>query len=66
MDMGFSDIDLLAADAAQDIENMFCKHWDGGRTQRVAAVQVRIIEVMNRFWEDRIRAAASIARSSGR
>ena len=48
------DIDEIARNSVGMIEDLFCKHFDGGVRQRRAAIQVVLIEAMQKLWDRRV------------
>ena len=48
------DVDEMALIAAREIEDIFCRSYDGGRCQRLAAIQKVVAGTVRDVWERRV------------
>jgi hypothetical protein len=54
------DIDTISLQAAKEIEDAFCQPFEGGRTQRLAALQVIISRALATLWDRRVEMIAQL------
>lgn len=56
-----TDIDQQALVVAREIENIFCRSFEGGVYQRQAAIQVVVAKAMRQIWDRRVERVTQLS-----
>lgn len=56
-----TDIETEALAVAREVEDIFCRSFEGGICQRRAAVQVAVAKAMQRIWDRRLDRVAALS-----